>query len=243
MNTARNFKHTIMIALLAGAAQAQTTTTTFSNGTEGWEGPSGIGGFTAIQLFGGNDGQYLQTDFTDFGVTFRNSTNEAFIGDYTTSESITLSVDLLVNDINFASNQTTRPWLVELRDYDSAYNGLPWTSVFFYFDEISQSNNGDWRTYSVTFDPNSNDLPLGWGGYGDEDPNTYEPILPPGVSFSDVLSGVDEIAFTTFQPGFGFLFADHSIGVDNLSITRTVPAPSALALIGLSGLVGTRRRR
>jgi hypothetical protein len=236
-------KPIMVLALIAGATQASTTTTTFSSGTEGWAGPSGPGGSTAIQLFGGNDGQYLQTNFTDFGITFSNSTNQAFIGDYTTAESITLSIDLLVDDISFAGNQTTRPWLVELRDFDSATNGLPWASVFFYFDEISRSNNSDWATYSVTFDPNSSDLPFGWGGYGDEDPNTFEPILPEGVTFSDVLSGIDEIAFTTLQPGFGFLSADHRIGVDNISITRTVPAPSALALIGMSGLVGTRRRR
>lgn len=223
---------------LAGA----TTTTDFSNGAEGWSGPSGPGGATNIAPSGGNDGAFMNTVFNDFGVTFRNDTNDAFLGDYTTNDSITISMDIQVGNLNFFGQDVSRPWLVELRDYDGATNGYPWNSVWFLFDNISQAGNSDWTTYSVTFDPNATDIPGGWGGYGAEDPDTFEPTLPDGVTFSDVLSGVDEIVFTTLQPGFFFGFTDHTIGIDNLSINR-VPAPSALALVGLGGLVGTRRRR
>jgi hypothetical protein len=57
-----------------------------------------------------------------------------------------------------------------------------------------------------------------------------------------VLGGVDEIAFSTLLPDFFFTNDDYDMTLDNITIS-TVPAPSALALIGLSGLVGTRRRR
>ncbi|MEX0876978.1 MAG: PEP-CTERM sorting domain-containing protein [Phycisphaerales bacterium] len=235
---------TAMLALCAGSALAgDTTTVDFSNGAEGWSGPSGPGGATNIVPTGGNDGAFMRTVFNDFGVTFRNNSNDAFLGDYTTAQEITISMDIQVEYLNFFGQDVSRPWLVELRDVDTAQGGYPYSSVWFLFDNISQANNSDWMTYSVTFDPNATDLPAGWGGYGAEDPNTFEPILPDGVSFSDVLSGVDEMVFTTLQPGFFFGFTDHTIGIDNLSITRTIPAPSALALIGLGGLVGTRRRR
>ena len=240
---------TIICALCvaAGPALANSTTvnTDFSSGVNGWSGPSGIGGATGIKNGGGNDGAYMHTVFYDFGVTFRNSTNADYLGDYTTSDLITISMDVRVSDLSsIIGNQVFRPWVVELRDFDGAQGGLPYTSVWFQFDNISRANNSDWTTYSVSFDPNSTDLPAGWGGYGAEDPDTYEPILPDGVTFSDVLSGVDEIVFTTLQPGYVFTFASHTMGVDNLSITRTVvPAPASLALIGLSGLVCTRRRR
>lgn len=239
---------TAMLALCAGSALAGdtiTTTTDFSNGAEGWVGPNGAAGGpgTSIEPTGGNDGAFMRTVFNDFGVSYRNSTNDAFLGDYTTAESITISMDIQVEFLNFFGQDVSRPWLVELRDVDSAQGGYPYNSVWFLFDNISQANNSDWMTYSVTFDPNAVELPTGWGGTGAEDPDTFEPTLPEGVSFSDILSGVDEMVFTTFQPGFFFGFTDHTIGIDNLSITRTIPAPSALALIGLGGLVGTRRRR
>jgi len=227
---------------LAGGAST-TVTTDFSNGAEGWTGPAGPGGTTGIEPSGGNGGEYMRTVFNNFGISFENNTNADFLGDYTTADEITISMDIQVEYLNFFGQDVSRPWLVELRDFDGATGGYPYNSVWFLFDNISASNNGDWSTYSVTFDPNATDLPGGWGGYGAEDPDTFEPTLPDGVSFSDVLSGVDEIAFTTYQPGFFFGFTDHTIGIDNLSITRTVPAPSALALIGLGGLVGTRRRR
>ena len=233
------------LSVMAMPALAGTTTTNtdFSSGDNGWSGPSGPGGATTIQPNGGNDGAYMETVFNDFGVTFRNNSNADYLGDYTTAESITISMDVRVDYLNFFGQDVSRPWLVELRDVDSAVGGYPYNSVWFLFDNISQANNSEWATYSVTFDPNAVDLPNGWGGTGAEDPDTFEPTLPEGVAFSDVLSGVDEIVFTTLQPGFFFSFTDHTIGIDNLSITRTVPAPSALALVGLGGFVGTRRRR
>lgn len=214
-----------LIALCAGSALAgDTTNTDFSNGAQGWSGPSGIGGATTIMPTGGNNGAYMRTVFNDFGITFRNNSNADYLGDYTTASEVTISIDVQVELINFFGQDTSRPWLLELRDFDTAQGGYPWTSVWFLFDDISQANNSDWTTYSVTFDPSSTDLPAGWAGYGDEDPNTFEPILPPGVTFADVASGVDEIVFTTLQPGFFFGFTDHTVGIDNISITQSGPA-------------------
>ena len=48
----------------------------------------------------------------------------------------------------------------------------------------------------ITFelpDPTSETLPPNWGGTGDEDPQTFEPRLPPGVTYRSVLSSVDEM--------------------------------------------------
>jgi MYXO-CTERM domain-containing protein len=36
---------------------------------------------------------------------------------------------------------------------------------------------------------------------------------------------------------------DNGLAVDNLAITGVVPAPGALALLGLAGLTATRRHR
>ncbi len=236
----------IAIALCAGGALAEVTSTTvdFEDGmTHGWEGPQGIGGFTQIDpTYGNGGGAGLRTQFNNFGIDFYNNTNSAFIGDYTQYDQVTVSVDLRIDQIGFAGLGITRPFVLELRSFDLAQNGYPWTSAYMLFDWYGAESFDGYMTLSTTFDPNSTDLPVGWGGFGAEDPNTFEPILPDGVTFADVMGDVDEIAITTILPGYFFTFDDYDVTLDNITIATT-PAPSALALIGLGGLVGTRRRR
>lgn len=214
------------ISALVAAASAGTTTVTFDNGDEGWVGPTGIGGATTILPDGGNPGANMRTEFNDFGITFRNDSNAAFVHDLSQYDQVTISIDTLVEYMNFFGIDVSRPWLVEFRDYDNVSTGYPWVSVWHKFADISQADTGSWTTFSVTIDdPQSATLPPGWGGTGDEDPNTFEPILPADRTFADVLAGVDEIVFTTLEPGFFFGFTDHTVRIDNISIT-TVSAPS-----------------
>lgn len=233
---------TCALALLGTGASAGTmsTVTTFENGLEGWVGPAGSGGGTSIQP-GGNPGNALRTVFNDFGITFRNSTNPGFVRDLSSQSNVTFSVDVRVNSIFFFSQEVSRPWLVEFRDFDNN-SSYPWDSVWYLLTpELSQANNSEWTTFSITFDGTSTGLPAGWGGYGDEDPNTFEPILPANRTFSDIMATYDEIAITTLQPGFFFGFTDHDVLLDN--ITLAVPTPGAATLLGVAGLVGLRRRR
>lgn len=205
----------------AHSASAATTTTTFESGQEGWEGPQGIGGSSQV-VPDGNPGNAYQTVFNNFGITFSNTTNAAFIGDYTQHASVTISIDVRVDYLNFFGMDVSRSWLLDLRNANAAEGSdYPWFSTYFVFDTISQAANSEWTTFSVTFDPNSEALPAGWGGYGAEDPQTYEPILPPGQTFASILSNVTEIAFTTFEPGYFYGFTDHTILIDNVTITTT----------------------
>lgn len=208
---------------VACAAQAQTTTVTFDAGAEGWVGPAGPGGSTGIVTTGGNPGANMRTVFNNFGISFVNSTNPAFRGDFTTADSVTISIDVRVENISFFGSPVSRPWVLELRDTTNPPPGYGWKSVWFLFGPISQAKSGTWRNFSVTFDPNATALPAGWGGYGAETPNA-EPILPPGTTFRDVLAGVDAMAFTTLQPGFVFGFTDFTVRLDNIRVTRTVAA-------------------
>lgn len=232
------------VVLVAGLATVPAAAAgglvTFDNGTEGWS----ISGRDTIALTGGNPGANLHGQLVDvFGADIRTNTNTDFLGDLTRyGPAIELSIDIQTNSIDFFGSQVPRELVVELRDYDND-NGYPWTSVWFSLGIIEGSGDPDWITYSVVIDdPFATDLPDGWGGYGDEDPDTFEPILPDDRTFTSVLQSVDELAFTTFVPGFFFGFTNFDIQVDNISI-RPVPAPSALAMIGLAGLAGTRRRR
>jgi hypothetical protein len=216
------------------------TTTTFDNGLEGWS----ISGRTDINPSGGNPGANLNGLLIDvFGADIRNETNQAFLGDLTRYGMFELSVDIKVNSITFGTNQVQRDLVVELRD-NTNNNGLPYTSVYFHLGTLEAQTGGDngWQTYRVVIDdPFVTALPDGWGGFGDETP-FGDPILPADRTFTSVLQSVDSIHFTTFVPGFFFGFSNFDMQADNISI-RTVPAPSALALLAAGGLVGTRRRR
>lgn len=230
------------IVMMCCAANAAAAVTTFENGPEGWEGPQGPGGMTVIDPTGGNPDANFHTTFNNFGITFFNNTNPDFVMDYTQFTEITLSVDVKVNQIG-TFFPVGRPWLVELRDYDNVSTGLPWVSVWYKFADISAAANPDWTTFSVTIDdPLSTTLPAGWGGYGDEDPNTFEPILPADRTFTDVLAGIDEIAFTTLEPGFFFSFDDYDVRLDNIGI-QAIPEPTSIGLFGLCAMFVLRRRK
>jgi hypothetical protein len=103
--------------------------------------------------------------------------------------------------------------------------------------------SGSWENNSVSVaNPAQAALPPGWGGTGAEDPNTFEPILPPGRTFANVLASIDEIVFTTFKPGFFYVDEYIDVAVDNISV-NFVPEPASLGALGLTACAAATRRR
>ena len=96
---------------------------------------------------------------------------------------------------------------------------------------------GRWTTGA-----NATELPAGWTGFGGpEDPNTFLPQLPPGVTFADVLAGVDEIQIHAIEPGyyydFGFIY---DLDFDNISIAdlpRSCDGHEATVFVDGDGIV------
>lgn len=242
MRAITNMAAACAVCALAGGAFADATTT-FDSGTEGWS----VSGRDDISATGGNPGANMDVTLVDvFGADIRNNSNGDFLGDYNRfGGAVELSIDIKVNSIYQSFNpgfELPRDLVVEIRDYDNSL-GYPWTSVWFNLGTLNAGVNDDWVTYSVVIDDTAaTDLPAGWGGYGDEDPSTFEPILPADRDFASVLASVDEIAFTTFVPGFFFGFTNMELQVDNISLTA-VPAPSSALVLGMGGLVAARRRR
>ncbi|MGH8171797.1 MAG: hypothetical protein ACREPX_01540 [Rhodanobacteraceae bacterium] len=198
--------------LFAAAGFAQSTVVTFDNGGEGWDGNG------SIEETGGNPGANAHFLIENFGIEYRTDSNAAFIGDLTPAPSATVGIDALVNSITFEGNEVSRNLIVEFRSRALAVDGYPWTSVWFNLGVLQAGT--EWGKFSVTFTPDSAVLPAGWGGYGAEDPNTFEPILPEGITFADVMASVDEVAFTTYEPGWFFGFTIFDVRIDNLRIDR-----------------------
>lgn len=214
----------IALGALAPLCHAQTTVVSFNKGNpQGWIGPNGFDGFgggTSVVSSGGNPSWNMLTVFQDPGLLYYTNSNAAFLGDYTNAQSVTLKIDLKVENLKFFGTNVSRPWVVELRNYTLAQGGYPWVSVWYKFGQVSTATTGQWTTFSITFDPRATALPPGWRGTGSEDPVTYEPRLPPGVTFRDVLRGVEVATFTTLEPGMYFGFTDHTFRLDNITITR-----------------------
>lgn len=235
---------TITVAASAAAANPRTTTVDFSNGTEGWAtGYDHVGrqGSWIAQTPGAHGAVYRTRIADTFGLTWGTDSNAAFLGDYTSSQSVSLGLDVKTTSISFGGTPVSRDLIVELRDYDNTTGGAPWTSVWYQLGTL-ESKRG-WQHLSVTIaDTLATALPAGWQGYGPDDSSQ----LPPGVSFSDILKNVDQIVFTTYVPGYFYGFTDFNVAVDNISITAApVPEPAtvALQLGGLAMLGWFLRRR
>ena len=233
---------TIAAAALCHVAAADPTSTVvgFDDGSDG--------GFTGNALYtgaGGNPGGSAH----HFGSFFFNDlrtgglgepANDAFLGDYSPFTNITLAFDIKVDSLtDFFGSPIAREIGIRLVDRD-IQGGSGASGVFFNLGAVSQATHGEWTHMSVTIaDPTAGELPAGWSGFGDEDPNTFEPILPPGASFASVLASVDEFAISGAIPGFFFTNANFDMRIDNVEIS--VPAPASVALV-ICGAFARRRR-
>lgn len=247
----------ILPACLAASAFAGTTT--FDGGTNGWgvfgtNDGNGQGDF--LETTGGNPGaniHFVQVD--TFGVNFHNDSDPALLGDYSRFTSgVKLGVDLKVNHIEFNNDgpsltgeaspalEVERHLVAELIDNNPDGSNYPYTSVWYDLGAISQAATGTWTHFEVDIaNTSAAALPAGWGGYGDEDPNTFEPILPAGRTFASVLASVDEVRFTTYQPGFFYGFTAFDMQYDNAFVVTPEPTTLMLAAAALPML--KRRRR
>lgn len=231
-----------VLALCAsGALAASTTVAGFDGGAND--------GFTGNALFeatGGNPGGAARHVTDLFFNSLRTGgvgepANPAFLGDYSSFTNVEFSVDVKTNMLDdFIGNPIARPVGVMLIDRDIQGGSGP-SGVFFELGILGENFTPDWTNLSVTVaDPTQTALPAGWIGFGDEDPNTFEPILPAGASFASVMAGVDEFRITGAVPGFFFTNAFWDVQVDNIAVT--VPEPTTATLLLLGALPLLRRR-
>jgi hypothetical protein len=236
------FLFACFFAIATETQGASSTVEGFDGGTDG-----GFIGNVFFEAAGGNpDGnaRHLAPDlfFNSLRTGGLNEpANPNFLGDYSSYSSVTFGFDVRTDVLRNFNGPISREIGIALRDRDlQGPNGD--AGIFFTFKTpLNEALQDDWTTYSVTIDdPNSPTLPSGWIGFGDDDPNTFEPILPTGASFASVLASVDEFEITGAIPGFFFGPANMDIRIDN--VTVTVPEPSGCLLVFLGLLAASRSR-
>jgi hypothetical protein len=189
----------------------------------------------------GNPGKYMGVPYLDFwGVSLRHENPAALgVGDLTQHRTVTLSVDVRVFQLrNFFEEDMNPAWFpftLQLVDIGDPENFEDNASVYFTGAGLPQVADG-WATFTWTIeDTGATELPPGWGGTGAEDPVDFHPILPPGRTFTDVLASIDEIYFTTMQPGYFYGASYWEMGFDNVLITAVDGTPCNIADMDASG--------
>lgn len=228
-----------LAAIASGAHALEPEVVTFDHGTAGWMPGSDCG--TIIPDDGRPGAHWNIVTETCDGSTLilqpyfilSNNTNPAFVGDFTEKGPVRLALDLDVTDFTyFRFNMPVEEYrqvVFEFIDYDDPYvdpetgYSWPWTSVVFAAGHLPDRDAG-WKRFVVDIEnPNSETLPEGWSGFGGPEDENYNPQLPPGVTFADVMAGVDELQIHAIEPGyvydFGFIY---DLKFDNISIQPLV---------------------
>lgn len=196
---------------------------------------------------GGNPGNYMGVPLLDFwGVELRNEdATTPLLGDLTRHGGpLEVAVDVRVFTLNnFFGNPVPPdafPLVLQFVDYGDPGDFLDDASVYTLGPGLPGIADG-WQRFQYTVpDPTMTSLPAGWGGTGDEDPVTFEPILPAGRTYRSVMESVDEVRLTTFQPGYFYTSNFWEMGFDNVW-AGVIPEPAS-ALLALVAVAAVRRR-
>jgi hypothetical protein len=202
---------------LAPAAHAQTLLSEPFN-----DGPGSFEGNCEYSATGGNPGGHMYVPYLDFwGLTLRTSAANALTGNLARhGGALRLSVDIQVLQLNnwFGDPMDPNNFPVVFQFVDATD---PIVSVYFTGPGMPGTSQG-WTGFTCEIpDPTSATLPPGWGGTGDEDPVTFEPILPAGRTYASVMQNVGEVRITTMQPGYFYVSSFWEAGWDNVRLELT----------------------
>lgn len=206
---------------VAGVARADVVASVnFDDGEAyGWS----ANGVPTVLDFGGNPGGmlYLPYDmYWQVGLYARDP-ESGVLGDLTRFGGLRVSFDLQMiaafNSFGEPLDMESFPIAVELVSYTDDPN-FPIVSVYTVGPSMPSVGDG-WTRYTFEIPAAEGDaLPAGWGGTGDEDPNTGDLRLPAGMTYASVLSRVDEVRVTTMVPGFMYGGNWYEAGWDNLLV-------------------------
>jgi hypothetical protein len=200
----------------------------FENGqANGWECTGG----DVLVGAGGNPGWYMSVPYSDWYwlTLYTEAQGNPLVGDLSRhggafQVSVDVQVTILHNWFNDPMDPSNFPIVFQF-----THAADPTVSVYWTGPGMPATSAGR-QTYTCTIpDPTSTTLPPGWGGTGDEDPNTYEPILPSNYTFASVMANIGNFRVTTAQPGYFYIPSFWEAGFDNIRVTLGSGTPPCYA--------------
>lgn len=224
----------VAIVAAAGVASADTPVffSDFDSGT-----PSEIGGFFSNESVQGFAGMSAAGGTSVFGgnLLYNNSTGNP-------AAATTLSLTGLPSHTHVSVS-----FLLAVIDSWDSTNGSPSPDLWrieigddFYFETTFANTSGNVNYSNSAAAIYEGGGSLGWSGYAER---AYDFGLEPQIQ--NIPHTADDLTIRIYAHGAGWQGGgDESWGIDNLGVSvSTIPAPGALALLGVSGLVASRRRR
>lgn len=222
-----------VIAGIAGLAPAApiTYTETFDDGLNhtGWTWDRTALG--SVQGTGGNPGGFFRSALQAAPSLF--CSDDLFTGNYVDRAVGSIGGDL--RTVEFA----TATGMISIGLFH--HNGTPDNpfddTVASFVSTIESPTNPDFGWVSFDFDIPfaAADTPADWRLTG------VLPFIPATVDWQTLMANVDEVVISWSDPGQPTLLFDSVRGADNLRVTYAVPAPGAIAPLGL--LLACRRSR
>ena len=220
------------LALSCATAQAAPAIngvySTFKNDDGGWVGrigPNGTG-VTFIEPTLGKRKPSYRTQYDDFlknGLRWYND-GRRWTGNYALVPSFSFGVDVNTFKLQEGQLYVTRDLMVWFLDYQHPPKGYDSISVGVKIGTLQMGQG--WQHLTATIpDTASLTLPEGWVGTGatDRDGNT---MLPPGRTFAEVMSHVDEIAIQTVRQSNILVLDDFDVAIDNPYVAAACPNAS-----------------
>lgn len=234
-------RHIVAALAAAGLAAAPAVAevfaqTTFDNGFEGWgalfmSDPSGMGDH--IVDGGPGQGSVFRHVNNAWGVQFRNESNGAFLGDYARyGSNLNFSFDERNASLDFFQGWTGRAFHLQFTKVLD--NGR---SIIASYEFYRVMPDEGWVTHSVDIDVNATETPDGWRLFY----NNLDPVTD--YTFADIMADVDTVTLSNYHPDFAYPSGWFAVMFDNVTLSRAVPAPGALGLLGLAAVPALRRRR
>ena len=207
------------ILFAATAASSAQLRADFTDGTSGWQGIVGSDGTgTVIGPAVGVPAPALHSTLFNTGIEFSN-TDAAWLDVVRTASRFEFGLGALATHITgVESGERTRPLILEIRTHMLTSGTEPFSSVWTTLGVLDPLHPKWRRMVAQMPDTRAADIPDGWSGSGAEDPATGKTILPPGVTFADVMANADEIVVTTLQPGYIYDFSYFDVTLDQITL-------------------------
>ena len=209
---ARTLTLSLLLAVAAAPALAETFTETFDGG-------SNVGGWTfgtgneVIEGSGGNPGAFLHDSFVDsYAPQPRTSQPSVYTGDLRQLGVTSIGIDLITFSVDFSAEGRPLTLMLVSDQGTPANPDDDWAAYLMGPTNVPLPGEG-WISYSFEVPSQETSLPAGWATL------PFGPSSPPEPDWNQLITDVAEVRFFYGDPTMIFIFQGWNLGLDNSTIS------------------------